>query len=625
MSIRARTYALVVLPLAGLAFFVTWGWRERSGTLEQASRAMEWVGLLAAGGESIHAIQLERGRTATWLERFDGEATPALLEARRTVDERVAELRSHFAPIAAAREGSPLAEPSRVALAALDSVSAIRLAVDERTLPSPEATTSYTRVNAALLDVVRVAAHQVTDSRVAPYGAAYTAILRTKEAAGLERAILVAALTSGEFLPGQRDSLVSMVARQDTIWTELAAVAETQARDILAREADHPAVARARDMRERALREGPGVPGLGPEQWFEAQTARIDRLRELEHRALADLEEAAAGLSALARTERTTFGLAGFTIALLTLAGASHLARSIRRSLGRLQQALEQIGEHGGTGAARLDERGPSELVSIARAFNRYAERLEGLLERLASSEAKFAKYAKELERSNAELEQFAYVASHDLQEPLRMVTSYTQLLGRRYRGKLDQDADEFIGYAVEGVARMRELINDLLAYSRVGRQEPDFKPTDLQVVVDRTLDNLSVAVKENNAAVSCDDLPTVRGDEVQLRELFQNLIGNALKFRREDQPRIHISAARDEAQREWVISVRDNGIGMEREYLERIFLIFQRLHTLRDYPGTGIGLAIAKKIVERHGGRIWAESEPGRGSTLHFTIPDGS
>lgn len=205
------------------------------------------------------------------------------------------------------------------------------------------------------------------------------------------------------------------------------------------------------------------------------------------------------------------------------------------------------------------------------------------------------------------------------------MVASYTQLLGRRYQGKLDRDADEFIGFAVEGVTRMRELINDLLAYSRVGRQEPDFEPTDLRVVVERALANLSVAVSENGAAVSCDDLPTVRGDKVQLTELFQNLIGNALKFRRDDPPRIRISAARDEARREWAIAVCDNGIGMEHEHLERIFLIFQRLHSRRNYPGTGIGLAIAKKIVERHGGRIWAESEPGRGSTFHFAIPDRS
>ncbi|MBI2186134.1 MAG: nitrate- and nitrite sensing domain-containing protein [Acidobacteria bacterium] len=625
MSIRARTYILVILPLAGLAFFVIWGWRERSNTLAQASRAIEWVMLLAAGGESIHAIQLERGRTAAWLAGLDEHPTPALLEARRAVDGCVAALRASIAPIAASRERSVLPEPSRTALAALDSVAAIRLAVDGRTIAGPEATASYTRVNAALLELVRAAAHQVTDARVAPYGAVYTAILRMKEAAGVERAILVAALTSGTFPPGQRDALVAVVARQDTIWTELAAIVDAEAGDVLAREADHPAVVRAQSMRERALREGPGAPGLGAEPWFDAQSARIDHLRELEHGALADLKEAATGLSAVARRERTTFGLAGVAIALLTLVGAAQSARSIRQSLGRLHQALEHIGAHEGTRTARLEERGPSELASIARAFNRYAERLEGLLERLASSEAKFARYATELERSNAELEQFAYVASHDLQEPLRMVASYTQLLGRRYQGKLDRDADEFIGFAVEGVTRMRELINDLLAYSRVGRQEPDFEPTDLRVVVERALANLSVAVSENGAAVSCDDLPTVRGDKVQLTELFQNLIGNALKFRRDDPPRIRISAARDEARREWAIAVCDNGIGMEHEHLERIFLIFQRLHSRRNYPGTGIGLAIAKKIVERHGGRIWAESEPGRGSTFHFAIPDRS
>jgi PAS domain S-box-containing protein len=224
------------------------------------------------------------------------------------------------------------------------------------------------------------------------------------------------------------------------------------------------------------------------------------------------------------------------------------------------------------------------------------------------------------LERSNRELEQFAYVASHDLQEPLRMVASYTQLLAKRYKGKLDADADEFIAYAVDGATRMQALINDLLTYSRVGTRGKDFKPTNSEAVLERTLKNLQNAVEESGAKVTYDTLPTLMADDMQLGQLFQNLIGNALRFHGEEPPRIHVSAQKNENQ--WVFSVHDNGIGIDPEFTERIFIIFQRLHKRREYPGTGIGLAICKKIVERHGGRIWVESKPEKGSTFYFTIP---
>jgi PAS domain S-box-containing protein len=238
----------------------------------------------------------------------------------------------------------------------------------------------------------------------------------------------------------------------------------------------------------------------------------------------------------------------------------------------------------------------------------------------LKNQEEAIAAHSRELERSNQELEQFAYVASHDLQEPLRMVGSYCQLLQRRYRGKLDADADEFIGYAVEGATRMQRMINDLLAYSRVGRRENPFAPIDTDALVATALDNLRAAIEESGARIRIGKLPAVTGDRTQLAQLFQNLIGNAVKFRGEAPVEVSIDAAPEGDG--YRFTVADNGIGIEKDYLDKIFLIFQRLHDRSKYPGTGIGLAICKKVVERHGERIWVESEPGKGSRFIFTLP---
>jgi PAS domain S-box-containing protein len=225
-----------------------------------------------------------------------------------------------------------------------------------------------------------------------------------------------------------------------------------------------------------------------------------------------------------------------------------------------------------------------------------------------------------ELRRSNEELEQFAYVASHDLQEPLRMITGYLQVLERRYGGKLDADARDFIHYAVDGATRMRSLINGVLGFSRAGTKSADLRLVFAGQIVDHALLNLTTAVEESRAEVTVDQLPSVVTDPALLTQVFQNLIGNAIKFQKDQIPRVHVSAVRQDGS--WVFAVRDNGVGIDQEHADRIFRIFERLHGGEQYPGTGVGLAISKKIVERLGGRIWVESKPGEGSTFYFSIP---
>ena len=288
---------------------------------------------------------------------------------------------------------------------------------------------------------------------------------------------------------------------------------------------------------------------------------------------------------------------------------------TIRHASGRTTDVLynatvyrNEAGEVQGVFAAARD------ITARKRAeeeLDRHREHLEELV----------AQRTEELARSNKDLEQFAYVASHDLQEPLRAVSGFVTLLRQRYQGKLDERADGYIANSVDGAARMQSLISDLLTYSRVGTRGGTLAPIATQDSLDNALRNLGAGIHDAGAVLTSDPMPIVPADALQLTQLFQNLIGNAIKFRGERRPEIHVGARREQGH--WLFWVRDNGIGIAPEYAERIFLIFQRLHTRKKYDGTGIGLAICKKIVERHGGRIWIESQPNQGATFYFTISD--
>jgi signal transduction histidine kinase len=298
-----------------------------------------------------------------------------------------------------------------------------------------------------------------------------------------------------------------------------------------------------------------------------------------------------------------------------------------RARQGEMHRALLNILEDFGGEKARL-EATQRAILNILDDFEDEKRKVEVVNSELrrevaerASAEQALREKTDALGRSNAELEQFAYVASHDLQEPLRMVSSYMQLFEKRFAGQVDPQAKKYIDYAVEGAKRMQALIGGLLEFSRVGRVDEPFGPVNTDAALDQALLNLRSAIDENKAMVTHGALPVVTGNAGRLAQVFQNLVGNAIKFRRPDQPpSIHVSAvARG---KEWLFAVKDNGIGLDTQYVDRIFVIFQRLHTRSEYPGTGIGLSICKKVIERHGGRIWVESQPGAGATFLFTLP---
>jgi signal transduction histidine kinase len=301
------------------------------------------------------------------------------------------------------------------------------------------------------------------------------------------------------------------------------------------------------------------------------------------------------------------------------------LSKSITLPLKKLSNIALKISN--GDSSVRADVGIDDEVGRLADSFNHMTENLAGYQAALSENvtilmeQKKTLQEAKRsLNRSNKELEEFAYVASHDLQEPLRMIASYTELLKEDYVEKFDDRAKEFMHYIVDGAERMQRLIKDLLQLSRVGTRGKPFEKFDTKKALEDALTNLEVRIKENQATVKYHEMPVICGDVSQITQLFQNLVGNAIKFHGEKKPQIYIQAQKQET--EWLFILKDNGIGMERKYFERIFTMFQRLHSRAEYEGTGIGLTVCKKIVERHGGRIWVESKQGSGSTFYFTIP---
>jgi signal transduction histidine kinase len=323
-------------------------------------------------------------------------------------------------------------------------------------------------------------------------------------------------------------------------------------------------------------------------------------------------------LSSTSQTTKTTLAVIGILLALTVLGTALVLRRTVTEPLTRLARSARRVA--GGELDHELVASGPRDIAGLADDVESMRLRLAAELAAAEKARAQLELAAAELTRSNAELEQFAYVASHDLQEPLRKVTSFCQLLAERYHGQLDERADQYIEFAVDGAKRMQDLINDLLTFSRVGRVGERRQPVELRSLLDAAVGDLAEAVVESGAEIEIGELPVVTVEPSLLRTVFQNLLSNAIKFHGTEPPRIRISSERDG--HDWRISVADNGIGIDPQYAERIFVIFQRLHSRSSYSGTGIGLAMARKVIEHHGGRIWLDTGYSPGTRMWFTLP---
>jgi signal transduction histidine kinase len=363
-------------------------------------------------------------------------------------------------------------------------------------------------------------------------------------------------------------------------------------------------------------------PGAVRAAGVERGARLFDRVRASLARQQANLRaERAKGRDDLA-SAATFLSVSFAAIAILVIAALittmTMLRRTVTLPIGALGRRVRRVAR--GEFDRRVRSRGPRDIGALADDIDSMRRRILQELAASRDAHAQLDAQARELERSNAELEQFAYVASHDLQEPLRKVASFSQLLEQRYRGQLDERADQYIDFAVDGAKRMQQLINDLLAFSRVGRTSGSFQPVALDRVLARALANLDTAIEESAAEVVSDPLPSVEGEETLLTIVFQNLVGNAIKFRSDAPPHVRINVERDGEQ--WLFTCSDNGIGIDAEYAERVFVIFQRLHPKDEYAGTGIGLAMCRKIVEYHGGRIWLDTDAQTGTTFRFTLP---
>ncbi|CAM3875429.1 ATP-binding protein [Nocardiopsis rhodophaea] len=360
---------------------------------------------------------------------------------------------------------------------------------------------------------------------------------------------------------------------------------------------------------------------LGRERFDELRAAGTKAQTRIDQ----ELDQARDGLTLATQQVVALLMLVGFVVVVMSVFLWVMLQHWVLRPLDELAGHLSQVSE--GYYAHRVALHGPPEIERVGRDVDAMRERIVSDLHEVAAARRQLQEQSEllerqteELRRSNLELEQFAYVASHDLQEPLRKVASFCQLLQRRYRGQLDERADSYIDFAVEGAKRMQTLINDLLAFSRVGRTK-NFTQVDLNVALEEALSSLETRLDEAGAVVTGDDMPTVEGDKTLLTQVFFNLVGNAVKFRGEEPPRVYVSCERRED--EWVFCCSDNGIGIEPQYAERIFVIFQRLHTRDKYGGTGIGLAMCKKIIEFHGGRIWLDTDSDhRGTRICWSLP---
>ena len=608
LSIRNKLVTLLAVPFVGLlllSIYVTAREFEAARGMDSLERLTDFAVRCSA---VIHEVQRERGLSAGHLGSQGARFIEVLKSQRARTDEALKAFEAFMKEHGVARRGRQFAEDLSDTRQRLALIPTWRRDVDALDVSVESNVGHYTALIGALLELAAYSIQEGTDPEITRRSLAYLNLIRAKEAAGVERAILSAAFAADSLSNSEQIRGVRLASAQEILLADASALTTSALAERLNAQLEHPQVLQADALRQTAYQSGGGRLNVVSELWWTLQTGKIDRLKEVESEMAEDLLVKARRLKAGAWRRLLVFGGLALSAIVIALVLCLRTARNIVQPIGSLVDATRGMaaGDLAVTLPPQYLERA-DELGELSTSFQTMAGDLQALTEALG--------------RSNQELEEFASIAAHDLQEPLRKVVTFGERLKTKCRDGLDERGQDYLDRMIAATQRMRDMIDNLLTYSRVARGPKEFEPVDLGEIVDTVLQDLDVRLRESKGEVETASLPTVSGDRVQLRQLFQNLLANALKFHRDGvPPRVRIEASQDD--RECQILVSDNGIGFEQEYRDRIFQIFKRLHGRTQYDGTGIGLALCRKIVEHHSGSIEAEGRPGEGATFTVVLP---
>ena len=610
LNLKYKILSILFIPFAGMLYFSYVFIYDKI----LIQREMENIEIYASYSVSIssliHEIQKERGFSSGFLGSNGQQFGQNLKEQRLLTDREIQNLTKTIESSAA----SIIPEISYFEFekftSSLGNLKEIRTSVDLLKINTKTEMEYYTFLTASLISMISELLHTNSDHQFISMINAHINALKIIENAGIERALLTDVFSSKTYPEDNSLRIQQLILEEKTYSNLFKSFATPEQYAFFSDNSTNENSIKVNEILKLALQNSPKALEIEPEYWFSLTTGKIDILRKVDFLISDDIMRMASeirnkvNISAFIAISVTVIIV--FVSSIVTIV----LVNRIVIPLNVMVSTANSI--YNGDLGKRIEINTGGEVALLANTINKMSDKLEKTIEDLRLN-------AQKLKISNEELEQYAYVTSHDLQEPLRKICSFSQLLANRYKGKIEEDADQMLDYIILGATRMQDLIINLLEYSRITTRGKSFEVISSEQSLNRAVENLQFPIEQKSAKVTYDPLPDVLADDVQLIQIFQNLISNSLKFSGNKTPEIHISC--EDKGDEVVFSVADKGIGIEEEYKERIFVVFQRLHTQKDYPGTGIGLSIAKKIVERHGGSVSFESIPGEGTTFFFSL----